>query len=389
MLLILVLSLLMVCNNKSETINLNPINGENIDIVDTNELIDKELHLNRANRHFKVYLRRMIHLVEKYKSKDSNFRLHVYITEKDLNVLRKYATTKEIKVESKYMKRVHDFLIKMIIHIEQTDQDQEYKNFNYFDDDYSSLNQAVNFCIENSRYIFCTILCIALILYIIQFFLKVNISLYQCILKSTPYVFLLSLPWNAFLLYQTEKAKKLTQISKNKNNFNCGQQNFLKIVSSYFILSEDACLEYNKAILVEPIWEISPNKVLVATITKLIIEPLEHIGVAFRKFFISIFHDIPLTILPISAIFSFFIVIILITIMSDYSISIFGISVTPNTKNHMIHYEMSEIQEKFDTINREILKIQQLHVTDVTDIKPPNQDQDKDVKYDEKRICKN
>lgn len=109
--------------------------------------------------------------------------------------------------------------------------------------------------------------------------------------------FLLSLPWEFIRLYQTVVAEKVTHTTwgipaecvPEKTSVIQSVKSWLRWQFSW---STDPCLQYQKALLVDPIWQVSPLRVLSSAFSHCIVYPIETIlgglGRALRAFFSEI-----------------------------------------------------------------------------------------------------
>lgn len=79
-------------------------------------------------------------------------------------------------------------------------------------------------------------------------------------------LFLISIPWEWFRLYRKEFAKKQAEMIKQfprsciPNNMTISQSVSLWL-SNLATWKEDECAKYHEAILVDPVWEVSPSQV--------------------------------------------------------------------------------------------------------------------------------
>ncbi|WAR17217.1 Y057-like protein [Mya arenaria] len=109
--------------------------------------------------------------------------------------------------------------------------------------------------------------------------------------------FLLSIPWEFVRLYQSMVAEKVTQMNTGIP-VECmpDQMTILQSVQSWlrwhFSWSPDPCLQYHKALLVDPVWHVSPLMVLSSAFSHCILHPCElllgGLGRSLRVFFSEI-----------------------------------------------------------------------------------------------------
>jgi len=135
-------------------------------------------------------------------------------------------------------------------------------------------------------------------------------------------IFLLSVPWNWFLLYKKAVASKhATMISSVPED--CQQQKitFRKWVSSLFtIQTMNPCQKYHEALLVDPLWEIAPTQAISETLIRLVLQPSERIGLSLSLCLRSLLEHLPPAIWPIAIPMLFLLLLFLLVAAFGYSI---------------------------------------------------------------------
>ena len=65
------------------------------------------------------------------------------------------------------------------------------------------------------------------------------------------------------------------------------------------------------------------SQALAVTVTKFAVEPLEHIGVAVRKFILAMLYDVPYTLYPFLLVFAMLLVLMVLLLSFGYRIKLF------------------------------------------------------------------
>ena len=122
--------------------------------------------------------------------------------------------------------------------------------------------------------------------------------------KFTVLILLLSSAWHWSHMYKKALSKKhVALVASSKIPPEC----FPDELSWYRTLwnsrsAEAKCAEYHEALLVDPLWEVSPTMAISETISKFVLQPLEHFGDSLGKFFSSLTRNLTwtdyMTVLP-------------------------------------------------------------------------------------------
>jgi hypothetical protein len=114
------------------------------------------------------------------------------------------------------------------------------------------------------------------------FLLRKGLPLWQ----SLPLLLALSYLWHWGHLYKKAMLKKQMALLKSPTiPRECFTQ---KSWTDYFWASNHNCAEYHEALMVDPLWEVTPTMAVAETLTLLVVQPLEHLGTHLGKFFSSL-----------------------------------------------------------------------------------------------------
>ncbi|XP_078675152.1 chloride channel CLIC-like protein 1 [Branchiostoma floridae x Branchiostoma belcheri] len=151
--------------------------------------------------------------------------------------------------------------------------------------------------------------------------------------------FLISVGWTWMHEYKRAIAKKQREISKEmprecRTAERTAFQGMYEWAVSTFTLQEDKCAKYHEALVVDAFWEVTPTKAFAVTLTKFFLEPMEHIGRSFSKFFEGVFHDLPPQLWPFAFLAVMLMSLLLMIMLAGYSINIpFIFNLQPRTVN--------------------------------------------------------
>ncbi|KAM3922992.1 chloride channel CLIC-like protein 1 [Leptodactylus fuscus] len=107
-----------------------------------------------------------------------------------------------------------------------------------------------------------------------------------------------SIPWEWVRLYQIEVAKKATILSEGYGR-SCHQEDLsfwetLKIwLSRNFSWDSDSCESYYKALMVDPLWEVTPLMAISSVVARFVVHPLELFSHTIGKSLRNIMSEIP------------------------------------------------------------------------------------------------
>ena len=125
----------------------------------------------------------------------------------------------------------------------------------------------IQMTLEYNKEIFAVLAIIfTLLLVLLMFETQTSMSWYQQFWYLLAGLFIVSIPWEWFRLYRKEFAKKQSEMIKQfprhciPNNMTILQSMSLWM-SNLLKWKEDECAKYQEAILVDPVWEVSPSQV--------------------------------------------------------------------------------------------------------------------------------
>ncbi|MEE6511489.1 hypothetical protein FKM82_018038 [Ascaphus truei] len=107
-----------------------------------------------------------------------------------------------------------------------------------------------------------------------------------------------TIPWEWVRLYQIEVAKKTTVLSEGYSN-SCYREDHsfweaVKVWLSWnFSWDKDSCEKYYKALIVDPVWEVTPLMVISSAIGRMVIHPVEQMGHMTGRSLRNIMKEIP------------------------------------------------------------------------------------------------
>ncbi|XP_062598546.1 chloride channel CLIC-like protein 1 [Saccostrea cucullata] len=148
---------------------------------------------------------------------------------------------------------------------------------------------------------------------------------------------LISIPFEYMRLYQEQVAKKVAVMKVGAPRECVPQEmNFLESLK-YWINWElswvhDPCEKYHKAMLVDPLWEISPLLVLWSALVRGILHPIELFFSSIGKSFKLFFSEIPAQWQPFMFILIVFVFVVVMVMSCSYRISLpFILKIEPKT----------------------------------------------------------
>ncbi|XP_069808401.1 chloride channel CLIC-like protein 1 isoform X2 [Dendropsophus ebraccatus] len=131
-----------------------------------------------------------------------------------------------------------------------------------------------------------------------------------------------SIPWEWVRLYQIEVAKKATILSEGYAR-SCYQQDLsfwetLKIWLSWnFSWDRDSCESYYKALMVDPLWEVTPLMAVSSVVGRFVVHPVELFSHTIGRSLRNIMREIPSQWqLPVFLLFPLTFISVLITALS-------------------------------------------------------------------------
>jgi hypothetical protein len=130
--------------------------------------------------------------------------------------------------------------------------------------------------------------------------------------------------------------------------------------SDLFFGANQKCSEYHDALLVDPLWEVTPTMAVAETLTLFIVQPLGHIGEHLGKFFTSLLSELSfLSALPV-LLFVFLLILLLAVMMFNYKIRLPFLlaSIEPQSRHppepqvHLLEQRIQELQQTITNIEK-------------------------------------
>lgn len=119
-----------------------------------------------------------------------------------------------------------------------------------------------------------------------------------CLLTT---ILVISLLWNWIYLYQEESIKRYRNAQQYDDiPANCmpHKMSWIQTLQEWFrsmsSVQTDACFEYHRLFLVDPLFDIPPTRALSFTLSVMVVDPMKYIGRAVSEFHAEIFRDLPL-----------------------------------------------------------------------------------------------
>ena len=133
----------------------------------------------------------------------------------------------------------------------------------------------------------------------------------------------LSSAWHWTHMYKRALAKKHATLSETTNSVppECFPDRLSwhqTLYNSVFGNSEARCAKYYDAVMVDPFWEVSPTMALAETVSKLVLHPLEHLGLSLGKFFNSLLRESSWVAAPVILVFSFVAFLLCLVMLFGY-----------------------------------------------------------------------
>ncbi|XP_077989810.1 uncharacterized protein LOC144444272 [Glandiceps talaboti] len=136
-----------------------------------------------------------------------------------------------------------------------------------------------------------------------------------------------SIPWEWISMYQNEVAKKAAILYEDIPAECTPQQmsiwqSIKYWLSWHFIWGHDPCYQYHHALLVDPLWEVTPIMAVSSAFTRCIIKPLEIISGGLGQSLQRLFSSIPLAWQPVVMVAGIILLIMVLIMSCNYRISI-------------------------------------------------------------------
>nr|XP_006819247.1 PREDICTED: chloride channel CLIC-like protein 1-like [Saccoglossus kowalevskii] len=136
-----------------------------------------------------------------------------------------------------------------------------------------------------------------------------------------------SVPWEWIRMYQNEVAKKASTLYQGVPA-ECLPQDigvWLSIkswLSWQFTWGHDPCYKYHHALIVDPVWEVTPVMAVCAAVTRCLTKPLEIIATGVGQSLQRLFTEIPSPWQPVILISVLLITVLFLIMICNYRFSI-------------------------------------------------------------------
>lgn len=139
--------------------------------------------------------------------------------------------------------------------------------------------------------------------------------------------FLISIPWEYVRLFQIEVAKRMAVMEKGVPKECYPDKMTISQSIRYWLLMQlswqhDPCEKYHKALLVDPLWEITPLMVVSSVVTRSLLHPVELFFSGIGKSFKLFFNEIPAQWQPVMLITMTIIFILTAVMVCGYKITL-------------------------------------------------------------------
>jgi len=123
---------------------------------------------------------------------------------------------------------------------------------------------------------------------------KNTVSLRKLFLVLFIVLFFLSVPWTWWRLYQEKLSDRMLEVNRSPP-IGCldRELTWWQSIRSTLTVGEDECQQYHRAIFVDPIFDVPPTQAFVVTLTRMVLEPLHHLGSAFGQLLSGLMVELP------------------------------------------------------------------------------------------------
>lgn len=176
----------------------------------------------------------------------------IELSDDDLKMLQEF---KDNDVEGKKMYDVLELIIDIFKRIQEDERLEQ-----------TFLTRILAF-VEHHKEVFAVIFIISILIFILLIFeTRTTMPWYRQCWYLFGLLFIVSIPWEWFRLYRKEYAEKQAELIKEMPS-HCASKNMTITermslwMTGLLSWSEDDCIKFQEAILVDPVWEVSPSVV--------------------------------------------------------------------------------------------------------------------------------
>ncbi|KAF6029814.1 hypothetical protein EB796_011912 [Bugula neritina] len=158
---------------------------------------------------------------------------------------------------------------------------------------------------------------------------------------------IISIPWEFIRLYHHQLALQISQsISGLPEECLPSQTTSWSLITmwlkeTFTWKNDDKCLQYHKAMLINPIWEVTPAKVLISLLTTCITQPLEGLANALGFSYKLFFQHIPVQWQPFIFIQLFVFLIVFAFVFNKYRFSFPLFTLEPKVSLPMLKHRQT------------------------------------------------
>lgn len=192
---------------------------------------------------------------------------------------------------------------------------------------------------------------------VMQTFYFMNLSYHRIIMISLILLFVISVPWQWWQLFQKAKSKKMAEVHKGiPASCNVENNSYWTSFVNLFTFRQDECAKYFENIEVHPFLEVTPTMALSVTITRFVLEPAEYIGDAFRRFVAAIFTDLPFYMYLPVVVFMIVIFVMTMFVVFGYRLKTLLFSLEPSTDclDRELRLENVQLKKKLEEIESKL-----------------------------------
>lgn len=119
--------------------------------------------------------------------------------------------------------------------------------------------------------------------------------------------------------------------------------------AALYTIRSDECFEFHRALLVDPLWDVPPTKAVAVTITRFLMEPLEHVSLGLKRFMLGLVTDVPITL-----------IFLIVIVISGYRVNFFHLaSIAPTPTESTQLQALEDIRNELESLRFEVKRAQQ------------------------------
>ncbi|ELU06457.1 hypothetical protein CAPTEDRAFT_228306 [Capitella teleta] len=319
------------------------------DLASVNTAINKcqrELNDSKKLNHiptdfwfFKQFISQLVqHFGSPWGSDDDVFyQMSIKVTRDDLKLLSGFSQGEKIRVQE-----AHGILSQMVLQVEQM-------NLSNNPSLRLSWREEVGHWALIALQVTGSVSAVLLIVWLGST-LRVSLVLF---IRLTVMALLMTIPWTWWHLYLEEIAKRHSDVMKEVP-LACRdvEVSWFRWLSSLYTIRTDECYEFQRNLLVDPMWDVPPTKAVAVTLTRFLMEPLEHIALGFKRFIVAMVTDVPVMLYFPLLLFSMFLLFLLLIFLSGYRVDILYLfSLSPGNDQRQ---RIRSLERENESLQREL-----------------------------------